>query len=349
MDRLFKIYLEGMIIEPPQISGEMVLFPLKSKEKEGPDYITLSEAIEKDLIEITEVSAGGSVPELKATNKGKEAVLILDGEEIIGAKQNRVLNTTIMIGPESTIIIPVSCVERGRWSGHSLRMEKSKNFMMFSTRFKKVKSVDLSLERERQFRADQMAIWDDIAYKAMKLEVFSPTEAMEDIYDFREKDLEAYIKPFKLIPEQKGLLVFIGNKAAGLDFVSREKAFAQLYQKLLRSYAIEALIAESEENDIGRSRKRKGETNLDQPNETWAKEFLMEAARCEEKRFPSVGLGISCRYRGKRIIGAGLEVDSSIPHLAFFSLEEGENFEDSFEGEDSFIRFSTRKKLLFSR
>lgn len=45
MGRLFEIYLERMIIDQPQISGEMVLFPLKSRQKEGPDYITLSEAL----------------------------------------------------------------------------------------------------------------------------------------------------------------------------------------------------------------------------------------------------------------------------------------------------------------
>lgn len=349
MGRLFEIYLEEMEIDHPQISGGMVLFPLKSNQKEGPNYLTLGEALEMGLLEITEVSAGGSVPELKATNKGKEAVLILDGEEVIGAKQNRVLNTTILIGPESSIVIPVSCVERGRWHGISLLVEKSENLMMFSTRFKKVESVNRSLERDKEFKADQIVIWDDIRDKAKKLKATSPTEAMKDIYDLREKDLETYLKPFKLIPKQKGLLVFIGNKAAGFDFISREKAFARLYQKLLRSYAIEALIAETEKNDERKTQKKKGEVKLDQPNEAMAREFLKEAARCEEKKFPSIGLGFSCRYQGKKIIGAGLEVDSSIPHLAFFSLEEGEKPMDSFGGGDSFVRFKTRKKLLFSK
>lgn len=349
MGRLFEIYLKEMEIAPPQISGEMVLFPLKSKQKEGPNYLTLSEALEMGLLEITEVSAGGSVPELKAINKGKEAILILDGEEVIGAKQNRVLNTTIMIGPESSVIIPVSCVERCRWHGPSLHIEKSENLMMFSTRFKKVESVNRSLERDKEFKADQMAIWEDISDKAAKLKAFSPTEAMKDIYDFREKDLEAYLEPFKLIPEQKGLLVFIGNKAAGFDFISREKAFARLYQKLLRSYAIEALIAEGEKRDRRRTRKKTGQEKSGQPNEAMAREFLKEAARCEEKRFPSIGLGFSCRYQGNKIIGAGLEVDSSIPHLAFFSLEDDDNPVDSFEDGDSLVRFSTRKKILFSK
>ena len=73
------------------------LLPMFQGVYEGLDHLTLKEALDKDALLISEVSHGGSVPELKVINKGSAPVLLLDGEELSEAKQNRVLNTTILV------------------------------------------------------------------------------------------------------------------------------------------------------------------------------------------------------------------------------------------------------------
>ena len=91
----------------------------------SPDYLTMEDAINSRLLIIGEKNSGGSVPELIAQNLADIPVLLLDGEEVIGAKQNRILNASILLAPKSTTVIPVSCVEAHRWSyttenfGHS--------------------------------------------------------------------------------------------------------------------------------------------------------------------------------------------------------------------------------------
>ena len=84
-----------------------------------PFYLTLDEALASGVDEITEVSEQGSVPDLKFINRGPQPVLILDGEELLGAKQNRIVNLTILVAANSELTIPVSCVEAGRWRSRS--------------------------------------------------------------------------------------------------------------------------------------------------------------------------------------------------------------------------------------
>ena len=84
-------------------------------------FLTLEEALQSEVLEITEVDESGSVPELLVKNKGALDVIVLEGEELRGAKQNRIVNTTIIIPAGSEILLPVSCVEQGRWRHNSAR------------------------------------------------------------------------------------------------------------------------------------------------------------------------------------------------------------------------------------
>ena len=92
----------------------IVVTPLFPTHDPIAGYITLDEALPRGL-EITEISEAGSVPELAVVNPLSEAVLLYDGEELVGAKQNRILNVTVLVAAGAKIPIPVSCVEQGRW------------------------------------------------------------------------------------------------------------------------------------------------------------------------------------------------------------------------------------------
>jgi hypothetical protein len=60
-----------------------------------PGWLTLAEA--GLAVTIEEVNEAGAVPTLRLTSTADRPVLLLDGEELIGAKQNRVLNTTVLV------------------------------------------------------------------------------------------------------------------------------------------------------------------------------------------------------------------------------------------------------------
>ena len=112
--------LERLQVGTPTTFASLTMFPLVG-DGEGlpPEYATLDEALQQGLLEVREISQAGSVPELTVVNKGDRAVFLLDGEELVGAKQSRVLNLTILVPAGRTLIIPVSCVESGRWASRS--------------------------------------------------------------------------------------------------------------------------------------------------------------------------------------------------------------------------------------
>jgi hypothetical protein len=115
MEEVVAKTLEQLEFDEPQRYKQMDVLPLLAPDA-GPAYLMLKEALEAHLLEVKEVNHGGSVPDLVAENKGDLPVLLLDGEELAGAKQNRVLNSSLLLPAKTTQLIPVSCTERGRWS-----------------------------------------------------------------------------------------------------------------------------------------------------------------------------------------------------------------------------------------
>ncbi|HDT14190.1 MAG TPA: hypothetical protein ENO03_07530 [Candidatus Aminicenantes bacterium] len=320
MDKSVETYLLEMEVGAGRSFENMTVFELLRNGNGGPDYITLREALERGTFTVTEISEGGSVPDLMVANKGDIAVLLLDGEELRGAKQNRILNTTILVGPKSSAKVPVSCVEHGRWSYQSRELQESGHVMHREMRMLNVQNVSESLRAAREFRSDQVEVWDKVHELACVMDVPTRTGAMKDVYDAKGTDLDGYLESFGLTEGQKGILVFIDGKPAGLDFVSRENAFAALFPKLIKSYAMEAMLV------TARRKKGRGKGDADttaaKPAAGEARAFLKRAAGCEEKKYESVGLGWSFRYAGPGVVGSALAFNDKVVHLAFFSIEE---------------------------
>jgi hypothetical protein len=326
MDKSVESYLLGLEIGPGARFENMGVFELFRPQNGGPEYITLREAIEHGVFSVTEVSEGGSVPELLVSNKGDVAVLLIDGEEVRGAKQNRVLNTTILVGARSTIKVPVSCVEHGRWTYQEREFRDSGNVMHREMRALNVQRVSASLASAREFRSDQGEIWNKVEELHSDLAVPARTSAMTDVYQAKAADLDSYLKSFRLADGAKGILVFIDGQPAGLDFVSRDAAFAALFPKLIRSYAMEAmLVTERRKRGRGQGDAEKAPA---EPTADEARKFLKRAAGSGEKKYESVGLGWSYRYAGQGIVGSALAFNDKVVHMAFFSVEEGDRVED---------------------
>lgn len=309
MDSTVKKYLSSLEFGKLQLFRNMGVLPLICTLDHSPEYMTLKEALEKQNLKIGEVSESGSVPELKVANTGEIPVLLLDGEEVVGAKQNRVLNTSILLKGKSETAIPVSCTEQRRWAYTSRESRDSETVMSSKIRRVKAQTVSDSLEKSEEYRSDQRTVWTEIDKMAEKADVRSETGAMRNVFESKMKDLDDYLKAFTRMPGQKGLLTFIGGDVAGMDFVSLDKAYTVLHPKLVKSFAIDALLMD----------KKDGSPSIDK-----AKAFVVQALKCKEKKYRSVGEGWDHRFVGDGLVGSALKIEKKVIHMAFFVVTESD-------------------------
>ena len=283
----------------------LAVSPIFEDEIKPPEYLTLGTALKQGVLKVQEISEDGSVPEVSIANSGNMPVLLLDGEELVGAKQNRVVNTTILLKPLSETRVNVSCTELGRWSYTTKEFHDSDVVMERGIRARKNRSVSESLRQCGGFRSDQREIWDGIDALCQTTGVRSETQAMRDVYDGKKHALHDAMLAFPRIEKQCGLFFLVDGKVLGMDLISRPEAYSEIHDKLMRSYAIDALPRNS-----GSARAPKRET---------VQRFVRQIRDCSEERFPSAGLGTDFRFTRGELCGSALIHGDTCIHTAFFS------------------------------
>ena len=288
----------------------LTLFPLIRQSKTPPlDYLLLDDAISQGQVHVTELSGGGSVRELSITNTADLPVLLVDGEELVGAKQNRVLNLTILVPANHTIAIPVSCVEAGRWSSASVDLKTTSHMMYSGARGPRASQVSRSMWSSGSRSSDQGAVWEELAAKAARLNTKSPTQAMSALFDHHARGVEEFVRSFSCQKEQSGVAFAISGRVLGLDLFDNAEVMQRFFAKLVRSYALDALDAP-----------------LHQPEPT-SKEalsaFIAGIATTPSFSDTAIGLGKDVRFTGSGVSGGALWAQGRYLHVCAFAKESG--------------------------
>jgi hypothetical protein len=292
----------------PPVTGELLtLHPLLAPLPAEATYDLARDAFGRETLEVTEVSEGGSVPTLTVINHGERPVLLLDGEELIGAKQNRVLNVTVLVPAHQTIAVPVSCVEAGRWHYRSRAFRDADWLMNREGRARKMRRVRDTLKHGSR-AGDQADVWDHVAAKASRLDAASPTGAQEAIFARHHARLEEELTRFRAGPRQVGVVVVCGARIAGIELLDAPETFARVLAKLVLSHAVDALDT---------LQPRRGHGNAD------VREFVRAVGELHAEWYPAVGLGREARLRGPGLTGAALVAEDRLVHLSV--LEDPES------------------------
>jgi hypothetical protein len=329
MNAQVKEYLEDTQIEQAQEYKNLVVVPIISQYEDGANYLLLDEALEQESLRITEVDKDGSVPDLKVANGSDQMILIFDGEELVGAKQNRIVNTTILLAPKSETLIPVSCVEQGRWSHRSERFHSEKRMSPSAMRRNKSEQVMYSMRMSRGFRSDQGEIWSEIRERQSRRAAPSPTGEMSELYRKDRPLLDEYKEKFESVEKQVGALFVINGKVVGLDSYGNSDILSKVFPKLIESYAIDALDMYKEKT----IRKAKDEAT---------NSFVEQCLEIDSEEHPSVSLGTDCRLSSNKQVGSALVYNNRVMHLSVFAKETSQS--RSNNSRTRFSRMSQRRR-----
>ncbi len=305
---------------PAQHHENLTIFPiLAEKERELP-YLLMADALALGILTIGEKN-GGDVPLLLATNAGVESILILDGEQLIGAKQNRMTNRSILLPAESITEIPVSCMEHGRWHFQGDHFASAPQHAPSKVR-RKAREVeaDASYAAEsrgpgarssyRDLSAAQSMVWDEIRGFEEKLGSTSDTGALDSIYESRRGQMGPWIQAFPSVPGQIGLMAFQGKVPLAMDAVGSAALYSKAHDRLLTGYVMDAMEG----------------WNPDHPSETPSApdaEELINALR-DAERVPSESVGAgSYRILRGTVLGGELVDGDHLVHASAFPVLQG--------------------------
>jgi hypothetical protein len=276
-----------------------------------PYYLTLEQAIESGVLTVTEVDDAGNVNRLKLTNEGSKPILLIEGEELRGAKQNRIVNASFLIAGKTTTTIPVSCVEERRWQYDSPKFSAGKKVMHASLRREAQSSLCHSLSSGSGHRSDQSRIWANISEKSQRMKVESPTMAMADVFDHFEDKLSVFNEAFDPVEDQVGALFAIDGTVVGMECFASGETFKSFFEKLINSYAMDAIESEAKAAPSVPPSK--------------AAAFVASLRKADGMRHPRVSLGATVSFQSRIALGTALVDDDAVLHLSAFKKAKGSN------------------------
>lgn len=293
----------------PCTSGPLTVFPVLATNGGYGDYVLLADAVKSGVAKVKELNKRGNIPVIQIDNGGKLPVLGIQGEEYVGAKQNRTLNISVLAGPGKTRI-PVTCVEQGRWdmgptcfaagAYESMNMRS----MKMGALNKSSKTVK---DKLKKFFADQGMVWGAVQEASYLHGVNSRTMALNDIYssDKVSKSLDEIMGGIELPHETRGAAIGISGRIVACDLFEDSTVFNRIWPRILRSYALSSLGTEGVP-----------------PSLEAAETFVTKPQAGAWNVTNSVGLGADVRWEGKDFLANTLVWRERFLHAMIFSRDE---------------------------
>lgn len=300
--------LSSVDVGPAVDTQHLTVIPLRTRQPLPRDFLLLDEARFNGGCRVTEASAWGRVAEVTVINDCDRPVLILDGEQLVGAKQNRIVNLTILVPPHTSLNIPVSCVEAQRWSYVSDELAPSGYLHYGDGRKMNIQQITKALHLGQPRCTDQHAVWNDLRDKSRRMGAASPTGASMAIYARWRDQLDELKSAIRPDADDVGAIFVCRGRIAGLELVGASDCWCRILPQVLTSYGLDALDVEQFDR----------ERRPDDDPTTFLRRIRDAATQC----YVALGLGVDIRLQSSRLCGAALWWDDRIVHLLAFPTED---------------------------
>jgi len=301
---------EPLRVGEPDIAGNLAVFPLFGPDP-GLDYLSFAQGRSLGF-NVGELEGGASVNDLLVHNPTPKNVLLFEGEEVLGAQQNRTFDVTVLVGTGKKLKAPVSCMEHGRWDGsrHGERFVPSPQTA--EPRMRRMKAIQTAerVALGMEARASQSEVWGRIAETSGRLGAHSPTAAMHDVFESRRDQLAAAAEKIRLHQGQVGAIVAIAGELTVLDYISRPAVYATLHGPLVQGYALDALDSQLDDEPDHEADDSAADLGTARGFTLLATDALIANRR------PGVGLGEEVRFAANGVTGSGLVHDDELVQLS---------------------------------
>ena len=232
----------------PVTTYNLAIIPLEThRPPPYDDYAVLEEATAAKTVRIQEMGQGGEVNSLTVANRGPLPLYLLGGEVVLGGQQDRMLQSDTVVEAGKRHVVPVMCVEHGRWNGNDLTFRSSGEV------------AHPDLRRLASFEG-QGAVWNEVARKSQATGVHSDTGTFRRVLqDNRTRErIRRYVDELeeKLPPSEHraGFAVAINGELVTVDVFDSPKLLAKLERKLLSSYVLAALERQAMPESVVRAK-----------------------------------------------------------------------------------------------
>jgi len=290
-------FLESVRVGERRAHGGLTVFWLHGPGGAAPFAIrALDEARARGELQVTERDRA-TVSSLVIENRGSMHVVLLAGEILQGGKQNRIVLEDVLVPPRSgPLILPVYCIEQGRWVGDGKAFVPREILAAPQLRARMLE------------RSEQREVWAEVDRYAKRAAAPSATGSYLAIHDKAEvqahqKDVEAAIGG-KIVPGAQGAAVFVADRFVGVDLFQDGSLFAREWPKLLRASTIETYGHQVD----GKTDERRLRAHVD--------DLLKSAAGADGSVRRGIGAGWLVEFRLSRSRGSALVAESQVVHAA---------------------------------